>query len=199
MVQPIVMAAVQLPAGKEVALRAVLSSPSTGRKSSLHEAIRPIVYAVRARQSSHPLIRLQCLQHPWLANLSTGIAKSGKTELNSTCNNKGLGWRYCAGVIGCYWMWVLALLLCAHTCIQYALTFLMLGYSSVNTMCWRNKDGYTPGVLNGYVMCCFVVMLKQQIPVIRQLNGTMVLLYSPYKQVLALFGAFLFLLPNLML
>lgn len=44
---------------------AVLNSPSTGRKSSLNEAVSRIGHAVRAHQSSHPLIRLQYFQHPF--------------------------------------------------------------------------------------------------------------------------------------
>lgn len=44
---------------------AVLNSPSTGRKSGLNEAISRIGHAVRAHQSSHPLIRLQHFQHPF--------------------------------------------------------------------------------------------------------------------------------------
>lgn len=44
---------------------AVLNSPSTGRKSGLDEAISRIGHAVRACQSSHPLIRLQYFQHPF--------------------------------------------------------------------------------------------------------------------------------------
>lgn len=44
---------------------AVLNSPSTGRKSGLNEAVSRIGHAVRAHQSSHPLIRLQYFQHPF--------------------------------------------------------------------------------------------------------------------------------------
>lgn len=55
--------------------RAVLNSPSTGRKSSLNEAVIPIGHAVKAHQSSHPLIRLQYFQHPFTGKK----AKSGIT------------------------------------------------------------------------------------------------------------------------
>lgn len=44
---------------------AVLNSPSTGRKSSINEAVSRIGHAVRAHQSSHPLIRQQYFQHPF--------------------------------------------------------------------------------------------------------------------------------------
>lgn len=43
---------------------AAFCSPSTGWKSGLNEAVGRTGRAVRARQGSHPLIRLQYFQHP---------------------------------------------------------------------------------------------------------------------------------------
>lgn len=66
----------------------VLNSPSTGRKSSLNEAVSGIGHAVRAHQSSHPLIRLQYFQHPF----------TGKKQRNYNRDKTGL-WRCDCDVI----------------------------------------------------------------------------------------------------
>lgn len=65
---------------------AAFCSPSTGRKSGLNEAVGRTGRAVRARQGSHPLIRLQYFQHP--------IAGRGKKQSQGILDLTGLFMKY---------------------------------------------------------------------------------------------------------